>query len=344
MKFSSLDSRGPVLSRRRALVIMAAAGGLGLAFKGAKARGASDVAPVRWRGVALGARAEMILYHPNRVEGRKILDRAVLEVRRLENVFSLYKASSALSRLNGAGYLDAPPLDLVRLLSTAQRFGDISGGAFDMTVQPLWAAYARAAQIDGGGSQGPDARRLRAALELVDYRRVDIQTGRIAFAKPAMAITLNGIAQGYVTDRVADLLGQEGIDDILVDLGEMRALGGHPDGRPWRVGVQNPVHRDKVSVPLALRDKALATSGGYGFAFGDNGENTHIFDPRTGRSPKRYESVSVTAPHAVTADALSTAFCCMDTDAIKTVLGKMRDTGAIIVNGVNGEKVTRLGA
>lgn len=341
MKSQPLFSRSPVLTRRRALVIMAAAGGLGLALKGAKAHNAHDVAPLRWRGVALGAQAEMILYHPNPEEGRNILDRAVLEVRRLENVFSLYKASSALSRLNGAGYLDAPPLDLVRLLSTAQRFGDISGGAFDMTVQPLWAAYARAAR-DGGNA--PKAEHLRAALELVDYRRVDIQTGRVAFAKPAMAITLNGIAQGYITDRVADLLGQEGVDNILVDLGEMRALGGHPDGRSWEIGVQNPVHPDEVSTPLTLRDKALATSGGYGFAFGDNGENTHIFDPRTGHSPKRYESVSVTAPHAVTADALSTAFCCMEMSAIKAVLRKTRDAGAIIVNGANGENVTRLGA
>ena len=75
-------------------------------------------------------------------------------------------------------------------------------------------------------------------------------------------IALNGIAQGYITDRVADLLRKEGLDDVLVDLGEIRGLGRHADGRPWTVGLKDPLEPARIVDTLTLENRALASSAG----------------------------------------------------------------------------------
>src|SRR6185369_2921964 len=108
-----------LLSRRRFLAITAATGAL--AAVSARAEPAAEPAPVEWRGTALGAQASLRLYHPDRAEAWRLVAECVAELERLEGVFSLYRPDSALSRLNRAGALDAPPFDLVVLLQESLR-------------------------------------------------------------------------------------------------------------------------------------------------------------------------------------------------------------------------------
>lgn len=262
------------LSRRRFVTI--AAGTAALALAGVPARAASDLR--RWKGVALGAQAEMILP----ASAMPLLPRLRAEIERLEAIFSLYRPDSALVRLNAAGMLDAPPLELVELLAQAQGLSRLTDGAFDVTVQPLWALHAR-----GGAS----AEELAGARALVDWRALEVEPHRVRFARRGMAATLNGIAQGYITDRVAELLKREGLDEVLISLGETRALGAHPDGRPWQVAPAADAD------PLPLADGALATTEPAG----------HVFDPATGRPGGGLARVTVQAPTATVADAVSTA-------------------------------------
>jgi hypothetical protein len=166
---------------------------------------------------------------------------------------------------------------------------------------------------------------------LVDYRRIEVDAGRIAFARRGMAVTLNGIAQGYITDRISALLRARGFDNVLVNLGEFRALGGHADGAPWRVAVPDPVQPWRRLRTLALADAALATSGGYGTQFDAAGRHHHLFDPRDGRSAGFYRSVSVLAPDATTADALSTGLSILEPDAARRALAAFPRAGAIFV-------------
>jgi thiamine biosynthesis lipoprotein len=126
-----------------------------------------------------------------------------------------------------------------------------------------------------------------------------------------MAVTLNGIAQGYITDRVADLLRARGWSNILIDLGEVRALDDHPEGRPWSIAIRDPKQPDQFLTRLSLRDQAVATSAGGATTFDGNGRHHHLFTPETGRSASAYMAVTVVADRAVTADALSTALFVM---------------------------------
>jgi thiamine biosynthesis lipoprotein len=307
-------------------------GGLGLT---AMLRGSwpeTPPEPVTWRGVALGAKATMTLYHPDRAQAQQLIRRSLDEIARLERVFSLYRPDSALSILNQRGALAAPPPDLVRLLTEARSYAEATAGAFDVTVQPLWDLYARHFKSRTALPAGPDRRDIDRTLARIDYRAVSVDAGRIAFEKPGMAITLNGIAQGYITDRVADLLRGQGVDEVLIDLGEIRALGRHPAGRPWRAGIADPRDPDRSLKVLPLTDRALATSAGAGTRFEPSGRHHHLFDPKSGRSSNLYASVSVTAPRATQADALSTAFASMSESEIAAARRQLSETAAILVH------------
>ena len=257
---------------------------------------------------ALGAAAEIVLHDADAARPRRLIARCVAEIDRLEDVFSLYRPESAISRLNRDGRLTAPPLELVALLAEARFFSERTEGAFDVTVQPLWRLHAAHFARPGADAEGPAAADLARAQALVDYRAVEIEPAEVRLARPGMAITLNGIAQGYITDRVAALLQDAGMGDVLLDIGEVRALGHHPDGRPWRVGLRRAAEPETIARTLALADRAVATSAGIASPFDASGRHHHLFDPATGRPAPGAGQVSVIAPSATMADALSTAF------------------------------------
>ena len=124
-----------------------------------------------------------------------------------------------------------------------------------------------------------------------------------------MGLTLNGIAQGYLTDRIIGILQDNGFDQVLADLGrsEIGVIGRHPDNRPWQVGLADPRHPGKFALVLDLLQGSLCTSGGYGTKFEPSGKYHHLFETATGASAGHYIGVSVFAPSAMVADALSTA-------------------------------------
>lgn len=279
-----------LVSRRRFLAISAA-------LTLAPAMGRADGAHHYWAGQALGARASIRIAHP---QAEAIVARCLVEIDRLEDILSLYRADSALARLNRDGVLDAPPFELLECLTLAGAVHRSSQGRFDPTVQPLWALWAEAAAA--GQQPREDAR--QAVLSRVGWAGVRLDSGRITLPRGA-AVTLNGIGQGYVADRIARLLEAEGLSRILIDTGEFRALGGQPDGRPWPVRLANG-----GEVPLAQR--ALATSAPLGTTFDPAGRDSHIIDPLTG-APVRpvWREISISAPSAALADALSTAACLM---------------------------------
>ena len=290
------------ITRRRLIAISAA-----MAFLPAAARAATGSARL-WTGQALGARASIRLDHP---DGAAIAARVMAEIDRLEDILSLYRPESALARLNRDGHLAAPPFELLDCLSLAGAVHRASGGRFDPTVQPLWALWAEAA------AQGwrPDEKAVGKSLAKTGWSKVELDAAAITL-RPGMALTLNGIGQGYVADRVAALLEAEGLADILIDTGELRALGGNPNGGEWPV-------RLETGERLALRQRALATSAPLGTTFDQMGQDGHILDPATGRpAPAEWRAVSISAPSAAIADALATAACLMpDRAAILAMTG-----------------------
>lgn len=295
-----------ILTRRRFLAISAVAAALpGAAF--------AQVVH-HWRGVALGADASITLAHP---DAPRIVDMALAEIARLEVVFSLHTPGSALNRLNATGRLTTPPPELLECLSHCAGLHRATGGLFDPTIQPLWGLYAR--HFAGTKKADlPEMRAILATLNHVGFERVRLDAHALRL-EPGMALSLNGIAQGFIADKVAALLRAQGLTDVLVNTGEFAALGQAPDGRPWQIGLRSG--DDLLPGRVALRDAALASSAAQGISFDGEGRVGHILNPETGLpAPKRWKLVSVSAPQAWLADGLSTAFCLMNRHRIAQTL------------------------
>jgi len=321
-------------TRRRCIGIVAAVSAAAAAPGLLHRAEAGAVTPpvTTWQGVALGADAQPRIVHPGRQLAEQLVPQAVAEVQRPEQVFSLYRGDSALVRLKDAGILRDAQGDLTRLLATTLQFCAATGGAFDPTVQPLWELYASAI---GAGRPIPRGRSLQAVLARVDWRDVHLDGGDIRLGRPGMRLTLNGIAQGYITDRVTDALRDAGLDHVLVDMGGVRALA-PPQAKPWRVGLAGDDEARTPLETLALRAGAVSTSSVSGTVLDARSGLNHIFDPRTGLSATRWRSVSVQAASATTADALSTAFCLMDAQAIRRVAAREDARVWALAHGASG--------
>ncbi len=316
------------LTRRRFIRICAIAGGLCLRGRPVVARTAK-MAPILWRGTALGALASIESYGLDRASAENMFASATRELERLERVFSLYRNDSAITRLNQDGRLERPPLDLVSLLSMSLAYARVTEGAFDVTVQPLWELYRQHFSIQDADPAGPGEARIKEVLSRIGHDKISVESDLITLAEGS-SVTLNGIAQGYITDRVVELLRAQGVTHTLVDLGEIRAVGLGPEGRRWRIGLESPERPGEIARLVEIADQAVATSGGYGFRFDAAGRFTHLFDPKTGRSPHIYSSVSVIMPTAMPADALSTAFSSMSAESVQDVLTSLGEGQAFL--------------
>lgn len=318
-----------ILSRRRFISLVAAAAGVPLLLK----MGSSHAKPVRWDGTALGAPASIQLYHADEAQARAAIAAGLAELRRLEAIFSVYRADSSISLLNREGMLENVPDDFIAMLSRALQLSRISGGVYDPTIHPVWQLYFRHFISVNPDAAGPAPHDLAAALELVDWRavKVDVEGRKVSFAKPGMGLTLNSGAQGYITDRVTDVLRAHGFNRMLVDMGEPRALSTKPDGSAWRIGIADPADPSRAVATLDIVDKCVSTSGGYGTLFDSAGVFTHLIDTRTGRTASAKLGVSVVADSGMIADGLSTAMLMAPAERRQAILREAGGQKAIYV-------------
>jgi FAD:protein FMN transferase len=299
---------GTAVSRRRAMTIVGAVAGLPLLY----AHGRSQSAPLlhQWTGTSLGSPSQLLLCHYDSAAAARIAAECAAEIERLERIFALYRTDSEITRLNRDGRIELPSLDLLAVLSRCQSLSALSRGAFDVTVQPLWTLYASHFFGNGGPPpEGPALLAIERTRRFVDWQAINVGRRRIVLERAGMGVTLNGVAQGYITDRIMEILRANGCDRAFGNTGcsEISAIGRHADGRPWRVGLADPRQPEAIAVSLDLCDRSVCTSGGYGTKFEPTGRFHHLFDPFSGVSAHHYIAVSVFATSATVADALSTA-------------------------------------
>lgn len=288
------------LPRRRFLAISAAAS------VATGASSAPNLPEARWQGAALGSKASITLSNIDALDAQPLFQAVEAELNRLENIFSLYRPESSISRLNRDGKLSHPPADLLEVLSLCDALHGSSEGAFDPTVQPVFETLAKAA----AAGRVPDPAELSKAHARTGWRHLRYDSLRIRHERPGAKITLNGIAQGYITDRVATLLESFGMRDVLIDAGEIAALGHCREGQAWRVGIADT---EGITVKrLSLSDRALATSAPLGTLIDPATGTGHIFDPTTAGTANGARLISVSAPSAALADGLSTALCVVE--------------------------------
>ncbi len=315
------------ISRRQAFKVVAAAVAVPAVVGGIRM-----VAPQgryhTWNGEALGAVSSLTIWHPNADFAAQTMRRMLSEVARLDAVFSLFRQESQLSLLNREGAISNASRDLVTVMEAARTMGVASNGAFDPTVQALWNVYMRHFQSASADPAGPSQAEIDVARMLIGYGGIDIGSRSVEYASPGMSTTLNGIAQGYITDRISDLLRNEGFEHVVIELGETRVLGDSPEGGPWKVHLRDQFGAtDRV---MELSNSSLAVSGGYGTTFDLTGRNHHLFDPATGRSANELVDVVISAPRAMEADALATAIFVAGEERAPAILANYPGAAAML--------------
>lgn len=307
------------MNRRRCLSLLSATGAASLLGNGCQRVVREEV--TRWRGVLFNSDVDMAVHAMPPAVAEPLIRNCELEMQRLEKLFSLYLPDSPLSRLNRTGRLDNPPPELVDLVRKALLVAERSGGAFDPTIQPYWTWLRET--VETTGAIDPEAQ--AQFLEKVDFRQVRCGEEELSFGREGMALTLNGLSQGWITDRATKILRDGGAQHCLVNLGEFYGLGTQPSGRDWIVGL-----RGVEGEEIALRDRALAVSSGAGLYFGTGDRRNHIVDPRTGDCVEARKVVAVTAPEAWLADALSTACSVLEEEKARDLIAQWEDVELFI--------------
>lgn len=296
---------------------IAAAGLLLLAAACGKAAPAEQVL-AQYEGASMGSswhasvahRADRAAPAPEELQG--ILN----EVDRL---MSTWKKDSELSRFNAwspAGPEESFPVSAWTAAAVAEALeaAEISGGAFDPTVLPLVELWGFGAP--GERADEPTEVEIATALSRTGWRRVHVRERGLSKDAAGISLDLSGSAPGFAADLICDRLRALGFPDHLVEVGgEVRVGGRAPGGRPWRIGIEQPVdgaeQGELLNVAIEVLGGAVTTSGDYRkFRLNAAGKRlSHEIDPRTGRPiDNLLASVTVTAPKCGQADALATAF------------------------------------
>ncbi|MBI5775632.1 MAG: FAD:protein FMN transferase [Verrucomicrobia bacterium] len=275
---------------------------------------APDAKPISLTGLAMGT-SYSIQYLPatNTPAPETVRRAAAALLERLEQQMSTYRTNSELSRFNDSRSTNwfAVSPELAQVVGEAQRVSQLTGGAFDVTVNPLVRLWGFGPNRRTG--EVPRAAAIAAARTRVDFRKLEVRREPAALRKtdPALTVDLSGIAKGFAVDELAAELKKLGVKNFLVNLaGEIKARGNSAAGRAWRVGVERPVENGRdIGRVVELRNLGLSTSGDYRNFFEARGRRFHhVIDPRTGW-PADGGAASVSVAHAsnATADALATA-------------------------------------
>ena len=284
---------------------------------------------------------EVVSDSPRIIAG--IMEKVWSEAERLERVFSRYIPESEISLINReAGHRPVPINDeMMEVLSRAEDISRITDGAFDISVGPLMKKWGFFPEREG---QLPSEAELAEVITRVGWQAIELNRSErtVHLLKPGMEIDLGALAKGYIVDKLAALLLEEGIENALVNAGgDIYCLGEYPGGRSWRIGMEHPRDEDEILTVLELKNRAVATSGDYrNYFIRSRLRYSHIIDPNAGRpAQSKVVEVSVMAPDCLTADGLATAIFVMGADKGIDLLRKIDDVDGVIVTKEAGEVI-----
>ncbi len=282
--------------------------------------------------MVMGTSVEITVSHPAGKQADQAMEAAFQEVERVDFLMSNYRPESEVSRITrSAGKQEVRvSAETLEVIERALFFSRLSGGAFDITIGLVFRLWNfREAKI-------PDEAVLRENLKRVDYRkiRVDSAHSSVFLGEPGMEIDLGAIAKGYAVDVACRALEKKGMENFLVNAGgDLKARGEKEPGVPWVVGIQHPRLPSEFIAKLRPRNAAVATSGDYEKFFLKEGERYHhILNALTGKPALGCQSVTVMAPSAMDADALATAVFVLGPEKGLSLLDKIPQAHAVVVN------------
>ena len=282
----------------------------------------------------LGSPFEVTAVATDTIKANEYIDLAVAEVKRIENLISDWIPTTQISDVNrNAGIkpvkVDAEVFDLVE---RSIKISQITKGAFDIS----YASMDKIWKFDGSMKTMPTEEAIKKSVAKIGYKNIILnKKEQTIFLKSAgMKLGLGGIGQGFIADKIKDLLFSKGCAAGIVNVsGDINAWGKQPDGKSWNIGIVNPLNKNKIFATFPIEDSAVETSGSYEKYVIFNGiRYSHIIDPRTGYPATGVVSVSVFAKKTEIADALATGIFVLGVDVGLDLVNQIKGVECIIVD------------
>ena len=282
----------------------------------------------------LGSPFEMTVVANDTVQGNEFIDLAIAEVKRVEYLISDWIPTSQISQVNKNAGIKPVKVDkeVFDLVSRAIKVSQITSGAFDIS----YASMDRIWKFDSSMKAMPTEEAIKKSVSKIGYKNIvlDPKEQTIFLKNEGMKLGLGGIGQGYIADKVKELLFSKGCVSGIVNVsGDINAWGKQPDGKPWTVGIVNPLNKNKIFATFPLENSAVETSGSYEkFVIFNGIRYAHIIDPRTGYPAQGVVSVSVFAKQTEIADALATGIFVLGVEVGLDLVNQLKGIQCIIVD------------
>ncbi|MBN8642733.1 MAG: FAD:protein FMN transferase [Flavobacteriales bacterium] len=282
----------------------------------------------------LGSPFEITVIAKDTIEGNYFADLAVAEVKRIENQISDWIPTTQISEINKNAGKKAIKVDdeVFELVQRAIKISKLTNGAFDIS----YASMDKIWKFDGTMKEMPSPEAIKKSVEKIGYQNIilDDKQKTIFLKLEGMKLGLGGIGQGYIADKVKSLLQSKGCSSGIVNVsGDINTWGKQLDGKPWTIGIINPMNKNKVFATFPIEDSAVETSGSYEKFVMFNGiRYSHIIDPRTGYPATGIVSVSVFAKQTEVADALATGIFVLGIEVGLDLVNQLKGIQCIIVD------------
>jgi len=282
----------------------------------------------------LGSPFEITVVAKDTIQANQYEDQAIAEVKRIENLISDWIPTTPVSQINQAAGKKAVtvPLELIELIERSIKISKLTDGAFDIS----YASMDRIWKFDGSMKEMPSPEAIQQSVAKVGYQKIiiDKENQTVMLKDVGMKLGLGGIGQGYIADKIKALLQSNGCVAGLVNVsGDISTWGKQPNSEQWKVGIKNPMNKNKIFATFPLEDTAVETSGSYEKYVTFNGKRySHIIDTRTGYPATGLISVSVFAKTTELADALATGVFVMGKDAGMNLVNQLPGISCIMVD------------
>ncbi len=263
------------------------------------------------------------------------LEKAVQEIQRIEQLFTSYRPDSQVNLINAKAGEEPHKVDLeiIRLIERARKISELTQGAFDLSYGSLDKRFWN---FDREMTELPSEELAKSSIQLIDYQNIIVNRSEstVFLAKKGMRIGFGGIGKGYAADCAKRVLLECGFSNGLVNAsGDMCGWGVRPDGRDWTIGISNPDRPAEVFSEFSLRNSAVATSGNYEkFVLIGGQKYSHTIHPKTGFPIKGIKSVTIFAPMAELADALTTPVAVMGVEVGLDLINQLKGVGCLLID------------
>ncbi len=284
----------------------------------------------------MGNRFDIGVVSSAKERAEQAIEKSIAEIKRIEALLTTFSDDSQTNQINQNAGIKPVKVDkeVYALIERAQRISKLTQGAFDLSYGSLDKSFWN---FDQKMTQLPSAEHALKAVGLIDYRNIVLEEGTVFLRDKGMRIGFGGIGKGYAADRAKQVLQEEGFENGVVNAsGDMNAWGVREDGQSWKVGISNPDSPQEIMAEFDLQNAAVATSGNYEkFVWIDGVKYSHTIHPKTGFPIRGIKSVTVFAPFAELADALTTPIAVMGVEVGLDLINQMTGVACLIISDEN---------